>query len=130
MSIRDIDNALGWDRDGRAAEKNWAEKVGETLAWGFYELPRVVFPFLKDARTLIAGMTLSTLYCNTLIFYPEQTVNGTVRALCWAARNISWNRIRFAAWLGTEATILGIGLRGIGRLSNEELVRSWQPQRR
>lgn len=73
-------------------------------------------------------MTMWTLYLNTMIFYPVQTVDGTARVLNWAARNISWNKIRFATWLGTEATILGIGLRGIGRLSNEELVRSW-PQR-
>lgn len=68
------------------------------------------------------------LYLNTLAFYPVQTVDRTARALNWLARNISWNKIRFVAWLGTEATILGVGLRAIGRLSNEELKQSWPAQ--
>lgn len=100
--------------------KNRCEKIGHALA------KPVIGPldFIgRNSRNplLIAALTITAVFVATLIFYPS------VIAIVFTATVVVC--LKAAAFTLTQAAIVGLCLRTLGRLNNQELMRKWAAHR-
>lgn len=104
--------------------KNILEKMGDILVWPIF---RNSDSFLKRIREpyMITAITVAAIGLTTVFFYPEQTVN-TLNTVVPITSLIDPKTVKFLIFLGSEATIFGIGTRTLGRLCNDELQEAWK----
>lgn len=121
---------LGLRKNIQPHDKNRIEKIGDTVLWLIEGFPRVVRNKLTEPKVLTVGITLFSLYINTLIFYFSKTMSLTLRFFRWFPVPPFW-AVRFGAYSFTSLLIIGFALRAYGRFSNEPLMRQFeepQPQ--
>lgn len=98
-------------------KKNALESIGGFIVRplfqpGDYILKNIRNPLFITA-TVIVGLALTTL-----IFYPAM-VPGLLTIT---------SALKFTGYLFTQSTIIGLGLRTLGRLQNNELMAAWKNQ--
>lgn len=105
-------------------QKGFLEKAGGILVSPFL---RPCDGLLKNIKEpfMITAMTVSAMGLTTLFFYPEETVNA-LKVVFPFVSYIQPKVVKFAVFIGSEATLLGFGLRTYGRLSNAALVNAFE----
>lgn len=132
--MKDFDSFSGYLRFATAREftytdqketsfkytKNRCEKIGDALA------TPVMRPLDFTARNsrnplLIAALTVVGIFLSTLIFYPAVFAGVFTETVIVCLKAVAFTL--------TQTTILGLGLRTLGRLNNRELKDEWLKQR-
>ena len=108
-------------------EKSRAEKLGDLLIRPVFKNADSALKHIREPY-MITALTLAALGTVTLVFYPEQCAEFLTDTIPIGAVVKPW-MVKFGVYLGTEATILGIGMRTIGRLSNLDLMSAWREKR-
>lgn len=107
---------------------NQLEQIGNVLSWIVYEIRAVLTKLFYDPRFITVCFTLMGMIFAALLFYPTTTWNIISRICNTFFAYINWNYVRFALWVLSETTILGIGMRAFGRFSNPKLMEHYQIQ--
>jgi hypothetical protein len=82
--------------------------------------------FLREIKNplVILSLTITLVALATLIFYPAQFMGAACTILPFLSHVKPW-MVKFAVFLAVQMTIIGIGLRALGRLNNQELRHRW-----
>lgn len=89
--------------------------------WGGYLVTPLLKPLnfcLQNIRNplMVVALTVGALFMSTLIFYPASL----------SALAIAVPIIRLTAFTLTQATIIGLCVRTLGRLANKPLMQAWE----
>ena len=101
---------------------NLSEQIGNVLSWFAYEFRFVFTKTVCDPRFITVCFTWFAMIITALFFYPMNTFEILFKSCRWLFDHINWQYVRFALWLISEATILGMGFRAFGRFSNRRLM--------
>jgi len=113
------------DREG--VPLNRIEMWGNYLSWFVYEFRKALVKLVCDPRFVTVLFTLVAMMLTSLIFYPSFTSASLFDFVSWTVGHINWKYVRFALWLLSEVTILGLGMRAFGRFSNQPLMNRYFP---
>ncbi len=107
-----------WDVDNNERviyAKTRMEHLGDFLA---YPLMKITDYAMRNIRNplMILSVTLTAIIGVTILFYPEELVNVVSRVIPIAQQLKPW-MIKVALYMTLQITILGIGLRTMGRLN-------------
>lgn len=112
-------------RDGTAFryQANACEGVGRVLSRPVLGISNKALQNINDPLMIIA-LTIVALVTVSIWFYPAAALQivGTVFPF---ALKLTPGMVRMASFLTVELTILGIGLKAIGRMCNHALVDAW-----
>lgn len=103
--------------------QNRLEVLGHALS-----LP-VAKPFnylLREIRNplVILSLAVSLVALATLVFYPAELVLFATTLFPFLAHAKPW-MFKAALYVGVQTTILGLGLRALGRVCNDALMHAW-----
>ncbi len=101
---------------------NRAEQIGSWLSWLAYEFRFVFAKTIFDPRFVTICFTSFAMLITALLFYPTNTWDIITTSYEWIVEHINWSYVRFALWIISEVTILGLGMRAFGRFSNRKLM--------
>ena len=73
---------------------------------------------------MIVALTTASAVAVTIAFYPKQLMDAISKVVP-PVRKIKAEHVKLGLFILVEATILGIGLRTFGRLSNSSLMAAW-----
>ncbi|MEN9654443.1 MAG: hypothetical protein RL235_555 [Chlamydiota bacterium] len=99
------------------------EKIGNRFSWLVYDFRTIMGTYLGDPRFVTICFTLFFMTLTALLFYPSNTWDILEQMFTWIIKHIEWKYVRFGLWLLSEITILGLGLRALGRFSNPQLMK-------
>lgn len=102
-------------------DKNILEKIGEGLSKPLLSSTDAVTRNIRKPLFVTAVAT-AVIVMLTLVFYPS-TFAGVV------GRAIQPWIIKFGCYLALQTTVLGVGIRAIGRLRNETIIAAWNEKR-
>lgn len=102
---------------------NKIEKVGNLFSWFAYDFRLMLRSSLYDPRVMTIIFTVFFMSLTSLLFYPTSTFIVLCEIFSWIVDNIEWKYVRFALWLISEITILGLGIRAFGRFTNSALMK-------
>lgn len=108
-------------------EKNWAERWGDAMVRPVFKNTDTALRHIREPY-MITALTLAAIGMVTLVFYPEKCGEFLTDTLPIGDYIKPW-MIKFGVYLGTEAVILGAGLRTFGRYDNQELIDAWREKR-
>lgn len=94
----------------------WA-KIGDLLAKPTFQPGDFILKNIHNPL-FITATVIASLALTTIVFYP-----GVIPGLFTLA-----NSLKIVAYALTQSTILGVGIRTLGRLSNTELMNAWDKQ--
>lgn len=114
------------DKEGNSFiyEKNTLEKAGHFLRLGVGMATNTLFREIRNPIMIIA-LTALALLGVSIAFYPATALNVIASVCPILLKTKPW-MARFALYLLCQSTILGIGLRTLGRLNNDLLVKAWK----
>lgn len=130
------DSFLGWCRFALAKDfvgenhdlypyqQTTIERCGRALRWGVGSVADVLLREIRNPITIIALGALAA-FAVTIVFYPATITQAVVSILPFAARFEPW-MAKMGLYILTQTTILGVTLRGYGRLDNDALVAAWR----
>lgn len=107
--------------------KNWTEKVGNALLIPFTLPTDRALQNIKNPL-VITTLALVAIALVTIAFYPVQFVNA-VETVAPFIFKIQPYTLKFCAYMATQAIILGLGLRTLGRMNNPHLIGEWNPRK-
>lgn len=98
-------------------DKNRMEKIGEALSKPLLSSLDMVTRNIRKPL-FVTAVAIAVIVLLTLVFYPS-TFTGVVGKVVqpWV--------IKFGCYVALQMTILGIGIRAIGRLQNETIIAAW-----
>lgn len=102
----------------------YMERIGDILSRSLSEPLHYAVANLYNP-VFITGFTFSAMGVATLIYYPKQ-VNAFLEKFIPQAKHINPHTAKFALFAFFQFTILGIGIRALGRLNNLELRNAWR----
>jgi len=97
--------------------KNTLEKIGEAMCKPIFGTADIGLRNIRNPL-VITAITITIIAAITLVFYP-----GTFAALSTLAIQ-PW-MVKFGFYLISQTTVLGVGLRGLGRLNNDAVAAAW-----
>jgi hypothetical protein len=103
------------------------EKIGASLAAVLVSPLDAVMREFRNPLVIVA-LTATVLFFTSIVFYPVQTMAIACRILPFL-KYIHAGHIKGALYVLSEAVILGLGLRTVGRLSNADLMRAYREKR-
>jgi hypothetical protein len=108
-------------------ERNSLERLGDAL-----RKPQALFADTAIRQiqrpATIALLTLLAVVVITIGFYPDKIRDLISALIPWAAEIRPW-MLKLVLYLGVQVTILGLGLRALGRFRNQHLMHAWQTHR-
>lgn len=107
-------------------KKSFLESIGGAMVWHIYVLPRVIRDFFKSPIIAVIALTALAMIAVQFAFYPVVSYLALKHFVVWAMSYITLSAIRFGSWFLIEFTILGFGIRSLGRVSNEKLVKEYK----
>lgn len=102
---------------------NRIEKWGNRLSWFFYDFRKMAVSFFTDPRYITIFFTIFFMTVTSLLFYPSDTWRVIESVFSWVFDHIEWKYVRFGLWFISEMTVLGLGMRALGRFSNPQLMK-------
>lgn len=113
-----------YQREGR--EVGYIEKAGEYGVKPWTVIPKKLWYFCTDARTIVVATTTLALFGNTFAWYHEETLEF-VKGAWEVIKNLPWAQIlpklKFAGWLASSELIIAIGTRTYGRVNDPAITR-------
>lgn len=100
-------------------EKNYTECVGQALTFPLGKPLHILTREIKNPITIIAFTALACLTA-TIVFYPQ-----TFSALLPFVKSVKPWAVKAGIFALTQVTIIGLGVRNYGRLTNDELRNKW-----
>ena len=104
--------------------QNRLESVGNNLRWMLGRSTDLLLREIKNPITIIA-LTSLALFSVTIAFYPSSALLLAAKLLPPLSHLKPW-MLKLTLYIATQSTILGVGLRSLGRFNNEALFRSWK----
>lgn len=106
-----------------AYPKHFLEKVGDRI------LSPTVVPIdriLQNIKNplMIVALTVAAIAITTIAFYPE-VIASAIGTLFPFLLKVQPRMLKFAVFSVIEINILGLGLRTLGRLCNDDLMQAW-----
>ena len=95
-------------------QQNLLEKTGRFLAYPIWHSGDFMIRNIRNPL-FVTAIVAAGIALTTLLFYPS-----VFTGVLWGV-----GALKFPAYLITQSTILGVGLRTLGRLSNSQLMMSW-----
>lgn len=108
-------------------EKHFLENIGERLGYPFFKGGDAALRNIRNPPMVVA-MTIIGVATATFLFYPDITIQTTVKVFPQISYVESW-MVKFTGYSFTNSVILSMGLRTFGRLSNQELMSEWTKKR-
>ncbi len=102
---------------------NRLEKLGHAISRPLLNPVNFLLREIKNPLVILS-LTVALVALATLIFYPAEFMMAVYTILPFLAKVQPW-MVKLAVFCGTEATILAVGLRALGRMCNTELRRAW-----
>jgi hypothetical protein len=108
--------------DGKLIEsnKNILEKVGGLLTKPVLGFSDIAFRNITNPL-VITAITIMAIAVITIVFYPTTFIATIAIAIPKLLLLQPW-MAKFAIYVLAECTILGLGIRGVGRLNNPTLI--------
>lgn len=102
-------------------DKNILEKIGEGLSKPVLGTSDMVMRNIKKPL-FVTAVAITVIVLLTLVFYPS-TFAGMVGSVVqpWI--------IKFGFYIALQTTVLGVGIRAIGRLRNEAITTAWNQKK-
>ena len=104
--------------------QNRLESLGNKLQWLVVKSSDTLLREIKNPVTIIALTTLA-LFSVTIAFYPSSALLVATKVLPPLSKIQPW-MLKMALYIAIQSAVLGIGLRGLGRLSNKTLYENWK----
>lgn len=98
-------------------EKNYLERIGDALVRPILGTSDGLLQNIKRPLFIVAA-AIVVIVILTLIFYPSKLTSLMVRSI------EPW-MIKFGLHIAFQVTILGLGIRAIGRMNNETVAKAW-----
>ncbi|MCI0381787.1 MAG: hypothetical protein L0207_01885 [Chlamydiae bacterium] len=105
-------------------QKNLLEKIGSGCIYPVFKPLDLAISEIKNPLAILT-LTVSAATLVTIIYYPAELISF-VSKIFPAARNIQPYMVKFGAYIFIQTAILGIGLRGYGRLGQKDLLQKFQ----
>lgn len=102
---------------------NRLEKFGHAISRPFLHPMNFLLREIKNP-IVILSLTVSLVALATLIFYPAELMMAVYTVLPFLAKVQPW-MVKLAFFGVVQTTILGVGLRALGRMCNAELRNAW-----
>ena len=102
--------------------KNVLECVGELLSSHVTKLPKYIIKILKNPKVITVALTELSMLAVKTAFYPAITARVTKSAILVLSSYIKPWAVKMALYISTQSYLLGMGLRSLGRFSNQELM--------
>ncbi|MBA3721061.1 MAG: hypothetical protein H0W88_01500 [Parachlamydiaceae bacterium] len=106
-----------------AYRNNVFEKIGEGCISPFTIPTDVALLNIKNPL-MITTLTIVAIAIVTIVFYPVQFLN-VVSTVAPFLLNIKASSIKFTLFASSELLILGLGIRTLSRLFNDNLMAAW-----
>ncbi len=107
--------------------RNLAEKIGQVVSRPVIEPLSFATKNIRNPAFVLA-LSTSAIALTTIAFYPNQFMAVISRTVPFVLKTEPW-MVKLGTYLSLEATIFGLGLRAFGRVSNQELLASWQERK-
>ncbi len=104
---------------------NQIEKIGDKLCWFVYDFKDFCLETFFDPRFLTVCFTIVAMVLAALLFYPSDTWTVLSNTFQWIFEQIHWGYVRFCLWMICEISIFGIGMRALGRFTNQQLMKHY-----
>ncbi len=104
-----------------------AEKIGQIVSRPVIEPLSFATKNIRNPAFVLA-LSTNAIALVTIAFYPTQFMAVVSRTVPFVLKTEPW-MVKFGTYLTIEATIFGLGLRAFGRVSNQELLASWQEKK-
>lgn len=104
-------------------EPNRLERVGSALRWGVGSALDITLREIRNPVVVLA-LTALAMVVATAFYYPVIAL-GVVHAVVPFVFSIKLWMIKLACYIAVQSTLLGVGMRTVGRLLNEPLVDEW-----
>jgi hypothetical protein len=101
------------------------EKIGDGLAWHVTKLPQHIRSALNNPKVITVALTALALLTVQFAFYPTATYLAAQAVFTFAAQYITASGVKIAIYAAIQTAITGIGVRALGRFSNDELMDKW-----
>lgn len=105
-------------------EKNSIEKVGHALRYAIGNIVDITLREIRNPITIVS-LTAIAMVAVTIAYYPA-TVIGIIAKVFPLALKIEPWRLKFALYLSIQMTILGVGIRALGRFANPSFIEKWK----
>lgn len=99
------------------------EKFGHVLSFPLLHPVNYLMREIKNPLVILS-LTVALVALATLIFYPAQMMAAVYSVLPFLAKVQPW-MAKLAAFCVVQTTILGMGLRALGRMCNTDLRKAW-----
>jgi len=106
-----------------AYDRNWLETIGHAMAWPVLQPANFIAREIQNPLVILA-LTVSAIALATIAFYPTQFFGALSTIAPFLSKFHPW-MAKFALFLCIEITIAGIGLRTLGRVTNDDLMLAW-----
>lgn len=105
-------------------KKNTIERVGDLFVFPLFGGSDYFLKNIKEPY-FITALTVVSIALTTLFFYPKKCAEFAVKIFPLFSSIEPW-MVKFGTYVISQLTILGIGLRTLGRYSNQELNTAWK----
>jgi hypothetical protein len=95
------------------------EEIGDALSSVVMKPIDAVMRGFRNPLVIVA-LTVSLIFIASLVFYPVQAMAAACRILPFL-KHVNAAHVKAALFGVSQAVILGLGLRTVGRLSNDDL---------
>lgn len=100
------------------------QKIGGLLCKPIVNLADYTFLNIRNPLVILSW-TIAAVAAASIIFYPVEFIDFMSKALPFAQKIEPW-MLKLSLFTILESTILGVGLRTIGRINNSELWTAWR----
>jgi len=114
------------DADGNriAHEANSLEKFGQMISRPVMEPISFLAKNIKNPL-LILAVAVVAIAIVTIAFYPAHFILLLSNTIPFVFKIEPW-MVKFATYIAVVTTISGLGVRALGRVCNQDLLRKWQ----
>ncbi len=103
---------------------NLLERIGRGIIKPSFGTGDRVLKHITEPH-VVTALALAALAGVTFLFYPDLTSEVVVRVIPITKSIEPW-MIKFAGFIASQATILGVGWNILGRLYNQTLMQAWK----
>jgi len=108
-------------------QTNILEKIGQFISRPIIEPLSFVVKHIQNPLFIIA-LTITAIALVTIGFYPNYFILVAAKVFPLILKLQPW-MIKLGLYCVLLITILGIGIRGLGRVCNEELLKKWHEKK-
>ena len=115
-------NDLDDSKNRESTNKNVLEYAGEALSSHVTKLPKKIIKILKNPKVITVALTAISMLAVQTAFYPAITARVTKSVILALSSYIKPWAVKMALYISTQSYLFGMGLRSLGRFSNQELM--------